>query len=147
MGLGVDRQAHVFLFYCAEERVDLRQRFDLISPQFDAVSHVLVCGINLDHISANPKGAAPKLTVGTLIKDLDEFASDVLALDFLTFFKEEEHAVISFRRSQSVNAAHRGDDENIPTLKERLGSRQPQFVELIIDRGLFFFLWAGGGTI
>ncbi len=59
---------------------------------------------------------------------------DVVALDLLSLLQEQQHAVIGFGRAQAVDAAYRGDDDAVAALEQRLGRRQPQLVELIVDR-------------
>ncbi len=133
--LGINRQARVLLLHRPEQRIDLRQRFHLIAPQLDAIGVVVVGGENLDDVAAHPKRPAPEIAVGALVEDLDQLADDVVALDLLSLLQEQQHAVISFRRSQAVDAAHRRDDDAVAALEQRLGGRQPQLVELVVDRG------------
>ena len=115
--LGINRKASVLLLYRAEERVDLRQRFHLISPQLDAVGHVVIGGEDLDHIAAHAKCSSAKLAIGPLVEDIDQFVGDVVARNLLTFFQKQHHAVVSLGRAQTIDAAHRSDDQRVATLK------------------------------
>src|SRR5581483_3822478 len=135
--LGVDRQANVFLLHRSEQRIDLRQRFDFISPQLNPVGHVVVGWKYFDYIAANPKGTAPEFAIGALVKNFDQLAGDVLALDLLAFLQEQQHSVMGLRRAQAVDAAHRCYDQAVAPLEQGLGRRQTQFVQLIVD-GRFF---------
>ena len=133
MRLGIDRQAHVLLLHRAEQGIDLRQRLDLVAPQLDAVGVVVVGGKDLDDVAAHAKGPAPEIAFGALVENLDQLADDVVALDLLSLLQEQQHAVIGFRRSQAVDAAHGGDDDAVAALEQRFGGRQPQLVELVVD--------------
>ena len=83
MGLRVDWKAHVLLLDRAEQWIDLREQFHLIAPQLDAISHVIVSGINFDDIAADAESATPELAVGALVENFDQLAGNVLAFDLL----------------------------------------------------------------
>ena len=134
MGLGIDRQARILLLHRSEQRIDLRQRFDFVAPQLDAIGVVFVGGKDFDDVAAHAEGAAAEVALGALVENFDQLADDVVALDLLSLFQEQQHAVIGFRRAQAVDAAHRGDDDAVAPLEQRLGGRQPQLVELVVDR-------------
>ncbi len=69
------------------------------------------------------------------------------ALDLLAFFQKQQHAVIGFRRSQAVNAAHRRHNDAVAALKERARGGEPQLVQFVIDRGFFFDIDIAGGNV
>ena len=120
--LGINRQPHVLLLHRAKQRIDLRQRLDLIAPQLDAVRHVVVGREDLDHVAAHAKRSAPEVAVRALVQNVDQLARDVLALDLLALFQKQHHAVIRFRRSQAVDAAHRSHNQRIAPLKQTIAS-------------------------
>ncbi len=57
-----------------EERIDLRQRFDFVSPELYAVGLVVVGGRDFDHVAAHAEGAAREVGVGALVENLDQLA-------------------------------------------------------------------------
>ena len=63
---------------------------------------------------------------------------DVFPLDLLSLLEEEQHAVISFRRTEAVNAAHRCNDQRSRAARTETASPKPQLVEFIVDRRFFF---------
>ena len=138
MRLGINRQPHVLLLDRAEQRIHLRERFNLISPQFDPVGHVVVGREDLNHVAAHAKRSPAEVAVRALVEDIDQLARDVLALDLLALLEKQHHPVVRFRRSQAVDAAHRRNNQRIAALKQRTRRRQPQLVEFIVD-GRFFF--------
>ncbi len=79
VGLGVDGQAGVFLLDGAEERIDLRERFDLVAEELDAVGVFVVGGEDFDDVAADAEGAAAEVDVVALVEDFDEAAGDVFA--------------------------------------------------------------------
>src|SRR5271157_730633 len=136
--LGINRQPHVTLLDRPKERINLRERFNLVAKHFHAVRIVVVGGINFDDIAAHAKSPAPKIAFRALIKNFDQLASDVRALDLLSLFQEQQHPVVSLGRTQTVNATNRSNDQTIAPLKKGPRSREPQLVEFVVN-GRFFF--------
>ena len=147
MRLGINRQPRILLFDGAKQRINLRQRLHFIAKQFNAVGEVVIRRKNLNHIAAHAKGPAAKVAVIALIEDLHKFAHDVFTLDLLALLQKEQHAVIGFGRSQSVDATHRRDNDAIAPLKQRARGRKPELIELVIDGRLFFDVHVAGGNV
>ena len=147
MRLGIDGQAHILLLHRAEQRIDLRERFDFVSPQLDAIRHVVIGGENFDDVAAHAKRAAPEISVSALVENFDQLAGNVLALDLLALLQEKQHAVIGFGRAQAINAAHRSHDQAVAPLKQRARGREPQLVQFIIDGGFLLDVEIGGGNV
>ena len=61
VALGINRQAGIFLLHRTEEGIDLRQRFDLVAEQLNAVGHVVVGGENFNYVATHAKRAATKI--------------------------------------------------------------------------------------
>jgi len=138
MALGVNRQASVLLLHGAEEGIDLRERFDLVAEELDAIGGFVVGGKDFDYVAAHPKGPAPEVVIVPLVENLDKAARDVLAGDVLAFFEQKQHAVISLGRPQTVDAAHRTDDDRVAAFEQGACRRETKLVELFVD-GCFFF--------
>src|SRR6202162_1299086 len=114
MRFGIYRQAHVFLFHRAEQRIDLPERRNLIAPQLNAIRHVVVSREDLDHIAAHAKGSAPEVAIGAFVEDVDQAARNVFALDLLALFEKHHHAVIRFRRAEAtISASRRSNSDRV----------------------------------
>src|SRR6202795_2789445 len=135
--LRINRQTHVTLLDRPKQRIDLRKRFNFVAKHFDAIRIVVVGGINFDDIAAHPKSTAPEVAFGALVENFNQLASDVPALDLLSLFEEQQHPVVSLRRTEPVDAADRSNDQTVAPLKKRPRRREPQLVELIIYSGFF----------
>ena len=133
MRLRINRQTHVTLLDGAEQRIDLGERLNFVAEHFHPVGVVIVGGINLDHIPTHAKRPAAEIAFGTLVKNLDQLAGNIAALDLLSLFEEQQHAVVGLGRAQSIDATDRGDDQTIPPLEQRPRGREPQLVELVVD--------------
>ena len=136
-----------FCLMVAEQGVDLRKRFDFVTPQLDAIGVVVIGGEEFNDVAAHPESAALEVGIGALVKDLHQFAGDVLTPDLLSFFEEEQHSVIGFRRAQAIDAAHGGDDDAVAALEQRLGGRQAQLVEFVVDGRLLLDIDVAGRNV
>ena len=108
-------------------RIDLPQRIDLVSPHFDAVTLILIRGIDFDHVSAHAKRAAPQV-LAALVLNIDEPAQQRFARSLLSLFQHDQHAVISFRRAEAVNAGYGGHDHNVAAFKKGTRRTHAQLV-------------------
>ena len=136
--LGIDGQPHIGLLHLAQQRVDLRQALHFVAPQLDAIGVIVVRRIDLDHVAAHAKSAAREIVVVALVQNLHQLRDNLVARNLLPLFQHEQHAVVRFRRPQAVDAAHARHNHAIAPLEQRLGGRQAQLVQLIVDRGLLF---------
>src|SRR5882762_1711814 len=146
MSLGIDGYAgQVFLpdAHFTGERIDLTDRVNLLAPHLEAISVVFIGGINLDHVTANAKSAATQV-FGAIVLNIDEAAQQRLPRSVLTFFEHDQHAVIGFRRAQTVDARNGSDDDHVTALEERACSTHAQLVELIVDGCFLFNVHVGG---
>ena len=57
--------------------------------------------------------------------------------------EELQHAEERLGRAQAVDARHRGHDQHVAALEQRLGRAQPQPVDLLVDVGLFLDVGVG----
>jgi hypothetical protein len=145
--LGVDGQARVLLLDGAEERVDLREGVDLVAEELDAEGVLVVGGVDLDDVAADAEGAAAEVDVVALVEDFDEAAGDVLALDLLAFFEQQQHAVVGFGRAEAVDAGDGADDDAVAAFEEGARGGEAELVELVVDGGFFFDVEVAGGDV
>src|SRR5213080_2623443 len=112
-------------------------RIDLVAKQLDPYAPVLRrSGKNLNDIAAYPKSAAMEVGVVTRVLDLDEFSEDRFPPDLNAFLKVQQHAMVDFRRSQTVNAGDGRDDDDVLALEQRSRRRVPHPVDGVIDGGI-----------
>ncbi len=147
VGFGVDGEAAVALLDGAEEGVDLGEGIDFVAEELDAEGGLVVGGVDLDDVAADAKGSAAEVDVVALVEDFDEAAGDVFALDALTFFEQEEHAVVGFGAAEAVDAGDGGDDDGVAALEEGAGGGEAELVELLVDGGFFFDEEVAGGDV
>ncbi len=118
MRFGVDGQARVLLLDGAEEGIDLREGFDLVAEELDAIGGLVVGGEDFDDVASHSKGPAAEVDVVALVEDFDEAAGDVFAADLLAFFEQQQHAVVGLRRPEAVDAGDGADDDGVAAFEE-----------------------------
>src|SRR6516162_9218941 len=80
------------------ERIDLTQRVDLVAP--------------------NPESAAAQV-FAALVLDVNKAAEESFARSLVAFFEHDQHAIVSLRRTEAVDARDRGDNDDVTALEER----------------------------
>ncbi len=76
------------MFHRAEERIDLRQRFDLVAEKLDAVGRLVVGREDLDDVAADAKGSTPEVDIVAFVKNLNEAPGNVFAADVLPLLEQ-----------------------------------------------------------
>ena len=117
--------------------VDLRNRLDLVAEQLDPHGGVVVGREDLDHVAAHPELAPLEIELGPLVLDFDQFPEHGVPVDLRSRLEHEHHAVVRLRRSQAVDARHRGDDDDVAPFEQRARGRVAHAIDLVVDRGLF----------
>ncbi len=135
--LGVDRQPVLAARGSPGQRIEDHQLVDLVPEEADPDGLLLVGRVDLHDVAADPERAAPELDVIALVLDVDELAEDLLPVDPLPHLERNRHPVVGLRRTQAVDARHAGDDDDVTALEQRPGGREPQAVDLVVDRRLF----------
>ena len=138
VGFGVNGQAGERLApNFAGQGIDGPQAVDLVSPHLDAKRMVLVRRMYFDHVPAHPEGA-PAQVLAAFVLNLHEAAQQRLAGTLLPRFQHHQHAVIGFRRTQTINAGDRSHDHHVAPLEKRARRAHAQLVQLVVDRGFLF---------
>ena len=58
-----------------------------------------------------------------------------------------QHLEVDFGLAQSVDAGDRGDDQHVVALKQRLGRRVAQLVDLVVDARVLLDIRVGRGNV
>ncbi len=135
---GIDEELLAALDHLAAYRMDQRELLDLVAPELDAEAALLVAGPDLDAVAADAELARLKLDVAPLVLDVDQLAEHLVAIDRLAQLQADHHGAVVFRRAQAVDAGDAGDDDHVAAAHQGAGGGQPQAVDLLVDRGVFF---------
>ncbi len=121
----------------AAGRIDDRKLLDLVPPELDPQGVFLVRRPDLDAIAADAELGPLKLDVVPLVLHVDQLAEHLVAIDLLPAPQADHHRPVIFGRAQAVDARHAGHDDHVAAAHQGAGGRQPQAVDLLVDRGVF----------
>ncbi len=147
MGGREDLQLLLGAYPLAGQRVDDRDRLDLVAEQLDAHRRLLVRRVDLDDVAAHPKLAPHQIEVVSLVLHVDQAAQQLPLIDRLPHPHRQQLAGVVLGRTQAVDAADRGDDDHIPTGEQRGGGRVPQPVDVVVHRAVLLDEGIAGGDV
>ena len=101
----------------APERVDLGNGLNRIAEEFNPDRPALLIGRkDLDHIAPDPKRAAMKIKVVTLVLNIDQLAEQRVPVHLAALFDKEDEIKIGLGRPEPIDARNTGDDNGIAPL-------------------------------
>jgi hypothetical protein len=99
---------------------------------------------DLDCVAAHAEGAALEGGVVALVLQGDQIGDQLALVDALADLDGEGHGGVGLHRADTVDAGHRGDDDDVVALQQRAGGRVAHAVDLLVDRA--FLLDEGVGA-
>ena len=136
MRVGVDLHGRHLADLLAGQRVELVDRLDLVAEQADPPGAVLIVRRkDLDRVAAHPEGAAHEVHVGALVLQRHQVGHQLALRDRLADLQHEGHRGVGLDRADAVDAAHRGDDDDVVALQQGPRRGVPHPVDLLVDRG------------
>ena len=139
MGLGIDGHALDPLHDLAGQRVEMTELLDLVVEQLDADRFPLRVGrMDLDHIAAHAVAAAREVHVVARVLQLRQAAQDLPLIHRVAHHQVQQHLEIGLGVAETVDRRHRGHDDGVAPLEQRLGRRQAHLLDVIVDRGILF---------
>ena len=134
MGLGIDRDLVDLLDHLVPQRMSKCDRpLDLVAEVLDPDAAAPHRPARSPDVAAGAEAAREEIHVGALVLHLDQPAQRRPCHPRRPDLEELQHAVERLGRAQAVDAGHRGHDEDVAALEERLGRPQPQAVDLLVD--------------
>src|SRR5438093_1700546 len=100
------------------ERVELRDPLDVVAKELDAHRELLIGRLDLERVPSDPELPAHEVGVRPLILDVDEMPKDRVAPNALALVQPDRHRAVLDRRSESVDARDRGDDDHVAPLEQ-----------------------------
>ena len=131
----------------AGERVELRERLDLIAEEDRAVGGLGVGGEDLERLPLDAEVAARDRRVVARVLDRDELAQELVAVDVVAGAQQLHVALVDVGRAQAVDAGHRRDDDHVAAREHRCGGGMAQAVDLRVDRGVLLDVEVARGDV
>ena len=99
---------------------------------------------DLDRVAAHAERAADEVHVAALVLLGDEIGEQRALVEPVADLHLEGHGGVGLDRADTVDAGHRGDDDDVVALQQRARRRVAHAVDLLVDRG--FLLDKGVGA-
>ena len=144
MRIGVDLDEFELVLLVAGERIELLDILHGVAEQVDAPGAVLVVRReDVDDVAAHPKRAAGKIGLGALVLQRDEIGDQLPLVDALALLQRKRHRGVGLDRADTVDARHRGHDDDVVALQQRPRRRVAHAVDLLVDGGVLFDVGVG----
>ena len=147
MRLRVDGNLVVLAPALARQRIERRERIDVVAEELDAQRLLFVRRVHLDDVAAHAEGAAREVGLVALVLDFHELAENLIARNALAELQRQQHAVVRLGRSEAVDARHARDDDDVAALEERPRRRQAHAVDLVVDDRFLLDVRIGRGNV
>ncbi len=133
--------------HLAGERVDLHDPLDLVAEQLHPHHVLAVRWLHLEHVAAHPEARAGEGGVVALVLEVDQVAQDPVAPVVAADLEVDHRRAVVDRRSEAVDARHRGHDDHVAALEEGTGGVVPQPVDLVVARRVLLDVRIGPGQV
>ncbi len=131
----------------AGERLKERNLFDLIAKPFHANPFLAVGREDLQRVSAHAEIPTGEVHVVAIVLNVQQLTDHRVAIEFDATIQNDQAVFVLLRRTQTVDAAYRSDDDHVAALEQRRGGAQAQAVDLIIDRSILLNVCIAGRHI
>ena len=120
----------------------MRDLLDLVTEHRDAVGRFDVRGLHLDDVPAHAEPPAPDRVVADVLR-VDQRAEHLVAV-VLAADLEDQHLLAPFlRRAEAVDAAHRGDDDDVAPREQRARRPESEPRDAVVLRGVLLDVEVG----
>ena len=121
------------------EGIELADALDLVAKELHAnrlVVHLRL--MHLDHVAAHAEFSAAEGDIVALVKHVHKLCKECFARQHLSPLDRDQHLQEIFRRRQTVDAGHTGDDDRVRPGQQRADRRKPEPFDLFVDRRILF---------
>ena len=137
VGGGVDHHVLQLSVDAARQLVHFADAVDLVAEPLHAEDEFAsLGGEDLQRVAADAEIAALQGHVIAGVLDGHQFMQDLVPVLFHARPEGDGHALEFVGAAQTVNTGHRGDNNDVPALRQRGGGGQAQLVDLVIDHGV-----------
>ncbi len=113
LGGGEDRDRVESRQRLAGERIEVRDRFDLVAEERDPPGGLGVGGLQLEHVAAHAEPSAAEHGVVAHVLDVDQLAQHLVAIVLLTGGERDDALAVLLGRPEPVDARDRRDDHDV----------------------------------
>ena len=132
MGCRVDHHLVPLGQDLACQRINLRDALHLVTEELHAKDRLLARRLHLNGVPSDTELGATECGVVALVLKINEVAQDRIAAVLPCLAHAQDRCAVVHRCAKTVDAADRGDDDRVPSLKERLRRRVSQLINLVV---------------
>ena len=147
LGRRPDRQVVELREHLAGERVEVRDLLDLVAEHRDAVCRLARRGLHLDDVAAHAEPAPGEHRVVADVLRVDQRAQELVAVVLGADLEDQHPLAPLLRRAEAVDAADRGDDDDVPPREERARRPEPQPRDVVVLRRVLLDVEVGLGDV
>ena len=103
------------------QRVNHRQLFDVVAPQFDPESGFFVGRPDFNHITTDSEVTTLRGHVVARVMNVAKFPQQFITIDDTADLQRDHHFEIILRRTESVDATDAGNDDHITSADQGTG--------------------------
>src|SRR5574344_1718924 len=118
----------------AGQRIQRRNRVDLVSEELDADRARLIRGEDVQHVAADAERARREVIVVPDILRLDQLRNQLRARDALSGLELHRKVPVFVRLAETVDAADGRHHDHVLARDQRIRRRQPVALDLLVDR-------------
>ena len=138
MFCGGDGEFFDFLDDFAGNNVKAVKAVDFVAEKFDAQPVFVVARVDFNHVTADAERATVEAKIVTRVLDVDKVTENLVAVVDVALLDADHQVEVFARTSQTVNAAHGSNDDDVATGKEVGRCAQTELVDFVVDACVFF---------
>ena len=144
MAVGIDGDTLQRRGLFSGQRVEFVDRLDLVAEQRNPPGTVLVmAGVDVDDLAAQPEAAAHEGGVVAAVLQVHQALGQLVAVDGPADLQLHHHLGVGLDRADAVDAGHRGNDDHVVALQQRLRGGMAHPVDLLVDLGVLLYVRVG----
>ena len=105
----------------ARQRINHRQFFDVVAPQFNSESRFFVGRPDFNHIATNSEVTTLRGHVVARVMNVAKFPQQFITIDDPADLQRDHHFEVILRRTESVDTTDAGDDDHIASADQGTG--------------------------
>ena len=114
------------------KRIELGDALDDVAEELDADERLLGRRLELEGVATHPEAGARESLVVALVLEVDQVAEDRVAPILPAGPELQDGRTVVDRRPEAVDARHRGDDDDVAPLEQRVGGGVTEPIDLVV---------------